>query len=248
MKKIYLSDDKDEIEKRISSRVMLYQGDYTKNWKHKEPIIHTTNNGEKVLYIDGIEVMADFEIPYMKKLSELVTLKGGDILNVGYGLGIADNHIETLRKKTNIKNHHIIELNNVIYNNAEKWKSNHLNKKHIHLHKGNWTSVLTKFEIQFTGILYDAFPLKKEDLCRDFIPFLKKVIELKLIKKGGIITFFLDSSDGFGKDFINLCNELVINKLECEKVKINLPEKRKPQGWGKSFFLAPKLTILNYKR
>lgn len=247
MGKIYLSNNTNEINKRISSRINLYQEDYTKSWQYKKPTIKINSDGERVLYIDNLEVMADFETPYMKKLAEIVTVKGGNILNIGYGLGIVDQFIENFRENNNIREHHIIELNNEILKNAENWLSGHQNKDNIYIHKGDWNYLLGKFNFQFDGILYDAFPLKKEDLCRDFIPFLEKVIKLRLLKEGGVITFFLDSSDGFSSDFVNLCDKLIKNKLEIEKTVIQLPQKRKPQGWEKEFFLAPKLTILNYK-
>ena len=46
-------------------------------------------NDDSIKLPDGRIVMHSWETPIMKKMSEWVCSNGGDILEVGYGLGIA---------------------------------------------------------------------------------------------------------------------------------------------------------------
>ena len=49
------------------------------------------NKGE--LLIGGWQVMQSWELPLMKKLAKIVTQNGGDILEIGYGMGISAREI-----------------------------------------------------------------------------------------------------------------------------------------------------------
>jgi hypothetical protein len=61
---------------------------------------------------DGKTVMMDWEKPVMKKASEVVTVNGGDILNIGFGMGIVDTYIQ----ETNPNSHTIIESHKDVIN------------------------------------------------------------------------------------------------------------------------------------
>lgn len=242
-KKIYLTDNTEEINARTRGREKKYRPNLEQEWKDLDTKLIITREGEEILKIDNFEVMASFQTPYMKKLAEIVSDNGGNILNVGFGLGLADTFIESLRVEKGINEHHIIELNSQIFSSAKDWKKKQTFDKNIILHQGNWKKVISKFSNPFDGILYDAFPLKKDDLCRDFIPFLEVVINKKIIKEDkGIVTFFFDSSDGFGRDFIKLAKKLGVKEMKYEKVDIDLPKSRESETWQKPYFLAPILT------
>ena len=247
MKNIYLTDNIEEIRQRTKNRASKFSTDLEENWKNLEIEITTTKTGEEILVIENLEVMASFQKPYMKKLAEIACSNGGDILNVGFGLGLADTFIESYRPKIN--EHHIVELNTEVFLNAKKWKASQLNFEKICLHHGNWKDVIPTIKKPFDGILYDAYPLKADELCRDFIPFLEVIIQNKLIKEHtGTITFFLDASDDFGSDFRNWAKKLGIQSMDLQKVNISLPSNRISQTWTKDYFLAPKLSNIIYSQ
>ncbi len=246
MKRIYPSDDRFDIEKRIGTRIDKYDFNVKEEWEHLEASFIKTKQGEEVLYINGLEVMAGFEEPYMKKLAQIACSKGGNVLNVGYGLGLADQFIEDFRSEYPVEEHHIIELNNDVIRRAEKWLSASPNKDKIVLHRGCWEDILGGLQTKFDGVLYDGFPLESDELCRDAIPFIEKLIDYKLLKENGVLTFFFDSSDGFGNDFIQFLQDLGIQNIRYEKVRVTPPTDRAPQHWSEDYFLAPILTGVLY--
>lgn len=247
-RKIYLTNNQEEITKRTKNREDRFYKNMEVEWADAKANYYITDDGEEILKINGLEVMAEFQKPYMAKLAKIVTSKGGNILSVGFGLGLIDSYIEKIREENKINTHHIIELNNDVVKRAKKWKKQQRHSSKIIIHQGNWKEVIKNLNIEFDGIIYDAYPLKKEDLCRDFIPFLESLIEFKLIRENKeVITFFFDSSEGFGDDFIQYSKELGINEMTYEKVKIELPKNRQSETWMKDYFLAPTLTKVKYK-
>ena len=65
---------------------------------------------------DGRTVMHSWETPIMEKMAKWVCSNGGDILEVGFGMGIASNFIQ----KHNINSHTICEINPDVITNLKK--------------------------------------------------------------------------------------------------------------------------------
>ena len=72
--------------------------------------------GEDRIYFLGsnskeIEVMMDWEDTLMSASAAYVTENGGDILEIGFGMGICSNFIQ----QHNIKSHTIIEIHDEVF-------------------------------------------------------------------------------------------------------------------------------------
>jgi guanidinoacetate N-methyltransferase len=83
--------------------------------RDREVVINSDN-----IYIAGEpdkSVMMEWETPLMKKHAEVVTKNGGDILEIGFGMGISSNFIH----QSGVKSHTIIELKKDIYQKALEW-------------------------------------------------------------------------------------------------------------------------------
>ena len=61
---------------------------------------------------NGLTVMMGWERPVMKKVADIITLTGGDILNIGFGMGIIDTYIQ----ESNPNSHTIIESHTDVIN------------------------------------------------------------------------------------------------------------------------------------
>ncbi len=234
---LFMTDDANSLKKTTSSRKHLYKEDLNGKWSKLKPTVKGKASN-RILEIAGHEVMSDFELPYMKKLAEIVTRNGGDILNVGYGLGLIDKEIENLRTQRKVKKHYVVELNESIAKEARK------NKK-LNVINDCWQNAIDSFRgKQFDGIIYDGYPLKIEHVHRDGINFIKRIVERNLLKENGILTFYVDSQQKLGTKFLDFLDKLELEVTQLEKVQIQLP-KEGSQYWTANHFLAP---VVKYKK
>lgn len=247
---IYLTDRPESFSKTIASRLHLYTPGLKAGWADARAEFRMTDDGEEVLLINHLEVMRGFERPYMRQLAKVASCRGGRVLNVGYGLGHIDSDIEGERANVNMGEHFIIELNKEVCAKALAWRESQPHKDAIIIRQGDWKDILDEFKQQgltFQGVAYDAFPLEAKELHRDFLPFLVRLIELRVVQEhSGVITFYMDSTDGFGSRFTHLLKSLGIGRAEIERVAVELPPGG-TQYWTRPFFLTPILSAIAYR-
>jgi hypothetical protein len=98
----------------------------------------------------GNYVMHRGEKSAMVKLAEIVTKNGGDILELGFGMHLSADAIQS---NPNVTSHTIIEVHPDIYNIALSWAKDKPNTKIL---LGDWVDVLSTITDKFDGILYDT--------------------------------------------------------------------------------------------
>jgi hypothetical protein len=82
--------------------------------------------------------------------SEVAKLLGnGDILEIGFGMGICSKQIQ----KQNPKSHTIIEINKDIYENGLEWSNSFPNIKMI---LGDWYDIIPTLNQKYDGIFIDT--------------------------------------------------------------------------------------------
>lgn len=250
-KHIYMTSEPDSLIETIRSRKDMFPPDLPEKWHKIKPRFMKKEDGEEILTFEKHEVASSFHKPYMKELSKIATTHGGEILNIGYGMAMIDTFIEEKRNKREIKNHHIIELNDFIFKRAQNWKKTLPASHQIKLWHGNWQEVLpqmSKKKTLFDGVIYDAYPLSLDEIHRDAIDFIYSLVHFKLLKeKTGILTFYVDSKNGLGESFQKFLYDLGFTEIQTKKVKISLPN-RKSQIWDEEFYLAPLITGLDYSK
>jgi len=132
-----------------------------------------SSNGD--IYDDeGQAVMMGWEKPIMEEASKIICSKGGDVLNVGYGMGLIDSCIEN----HSINSHWIIEAHPDIQHQI--LKKGWLQKPHVKPIFGKWQNIYSHLP-KFDGIYIDTY---EENLT----PFFENVH--KLLKPGGIFSWF----------------------------------------------------------
>ena len=91
----------------------------------------------KIYYIDeGIEfeIMMNWEDSIMKASSDYICENGGDILEIGFGMGISANYIQA----NSINSHTIIENHPQVIEKAKVWASG---KSNVTIIEGDWHDV-----------------------------------------------------------------------------------------------------------
>jgi hypothetical protein len=125
----------------------------------------------------GGAVMHIGEKELMDKLAEIVTVNGGDILEIGFGMHLSADAIQS---NPNVTSHTIIEVHPQQYERALEWAK--LQKIKTTIILGDWIEVLPLSNIKFNGVLHDTH--------RDpNIPkFLDYIVEN--CKEGTVVGFF----------------------------------------------------------
>jgi len=114
---------------------------------------------DKIYYYDAngsieMQVMMAWENDIMKRSADYVCQNGGDILEIGFGMGIAADYIQA----NSIRSHTIVENHPQIINYAKLWAAN---KPNVTIVEADWNVVRDKRRSNslgtYDGIFYDTF-------------------------------------------------------------------------------------------
>lgn len=189
----------------------------TKPKSNKKELVMFFNVGKKII---KNQIMQAWETPYMKRLAEIATTNGGNILEVGFGMGISAGFIQKSKK---IKNHTVIECHPLMIESAKnKFSKNGKNKKFTLL-EGFWEDVSKNIKSKtFDGILFDSCPLDKEVEFFQFFPFFKEAY--RLLKDDGVFTYFSDEKLTISKEHQKLLKKAGFKNIKFEVTKVNPPK------------------------
>ena len=129
--------------------------------------------------IDGLKkgyVMHKGEKSLMLKLAEIATMNGGDILEIGFGMHLSADGIQS---NPNVISHTIIEVHPEIYKHALSWAKDKPNTEII---LGTWIDILPTINKKFDGVLHDTH--NDNDIPK-FLDYIKPNC-----KNGTIVSFF----------------------------------------------------------
>ncbi len=132
-------------------REKLYFPRHLREWE-KAKAEYSTDS----LKILGHPVMEAWETGYMEELARVACSRKGRVLEVGYGMGIASQAIQT----HNVEEHIIIESNAEVYQHLLQFKKEAT--KPVVAIQDFWQNIIGKFESEsFDGILFDTYPLSR---------------------------------------------------------------------------------------
>ena len=152
-----------------------------------------TFESDKIYYADEDniiqnEVMMDWEHPLMSASAAYVCEGGGDILEIGFGMGISAGYMQS----HSISSHTIIENHPQIITKAQEWASG---KSNVTIVSGSWYDVKDSLST-YDGVFYDTYG---DDNLEQFSSSLST-----LVKSGGKATWWNMNSNE--SNFFNISN------------------------------------------
>lgn len=155
---------------------------------YREKIL--TIQEDKIFFSDntGVKaVMMDWEAPIMAAHAQYVAENGGNILEIGYGLGISANYIQSYGPKS----HTIVEIHSDIAKKAQMWAGK---REGVQIVQGDWYEVKEAIAANgpYDGIFYDAYGDGNIKYLLNFC--------LNNINKGGRFTLWNPLPYPFGKE------------------------------------------------
>jgi len=144
----------------------------------------------KIYYTDEsltFEVMMDWEDDIMKASANYVCENGGDILEIGFGMGISAEYIQA----NNVNSHTIVENHPQIIEKLKAWAQD---KPNVIIVEGDWYNVKDSLST-YDGLFYDTFGDENVNSFTTVLP--------TLMKSGGKVTWWNNFTDKDDVFFIN---------------------------------------------
>lgn len=192
---------------------------------------------EHELKIAGHPVMEDWESDYMMMLAKIATSKGGNVLELGYGMGLSSAAIQA----QDIETHCVVECHPDVLAKAVVDLREPLESNRAHILSGFWQEVTPLLRSEsFDGILFDTYPLKEVEIHSNHFDFFKEA--WRLLKPGAVLTYYSDEVDGYSPVHMDKLIEAGFHKqnIDFKICDVNPPEDC--EYWQAKTIMAPVIT------
>ena len=142
-----------------------------------------TFEDDKIVTDDGKTIMMDWETPIMEKSAEYICQSKGDILEIGFGMGICSDFIQA----QGVNSHTIVEIHPQVIEKLKAWAED---KDNVIIVEGDWISVELG---TYDGIFIDTYGGENWDKFKEFA--------LSKAKSGAKVTYWnvdlMENEHGF---------------------------------------------------
>lgn len=143
------------------------------------------------LLIEGHEVMQAWEEPLMRDLAKHVTASHGDVLEIGFGMGISASIVQEF----GVRSHTIVEANDGVVSRFETWRAGFPGRD-IKLLHGLWQDVTDRLD-EYDGVLYDPYPISVEDDRDSDEAFF--ALASRVLRPTGVLSYYTDEIDSLSR-------------------------------------------------
>lgn len=181
-------------------------------------------------------VMEDWQIPIMKKMAEFVGATSGDILEVGFGRGVASTFVQSHSPRS----HTIVECNDSIVEQYHAWRKDFPDQT-INLVHGLWQEKISDFEM-YDGILFHTYPLNQEEFSEHVVKsvtFAEHFLETAAahLRPGGVLTYLTNEIDSISRAHQRLLFQY-FSSFSLQLIQdLQIPEDTKDALWCDSTVL-----------
>jgi amino acid adenylation domain-containing protein len=183
------------------------------------------------------EILEDWHIPLMRAMARAVTETRGDVLEIGFGRGLAASFIQENRPRS----HTIIECNDsVISRFFEPWRKRFADRD-VQLVRGKWQDVIAKLG-RFDGILFQTYPLNE----REFAEYLSRSITFAEhffptaamhLNRGAAFTYLTHEMDSLSRRHQRLIFQY-FSSVTLNVERLQLPADCRDLWWADSMVVA----------
>ncbi len=150
------------------------------------------------LVIQGQQVMQEWERPLMKAMADVAAETHGDVLEIGFGMGISATYIQ----ERGVRSHTIVECNDEVIEAFQAWRGGYPDRD-IRLLPGNWQEVVDRSGA-YDGVFFDAYPTDENEFeatvinsitfAENFVPTAAAAL-----RDGGVFTYYTNEIDSFSR-------------------------------------------------
>lgn len=179
--------------------------------------------------LSDAEIMEDWQIPLMRAMAEEATATHGDVLEIGFGLGVASDFIQEM----GVKSHTIVEVNDSVVGRFHEWRKKYADRE-IHLLHGLWQNKVAEFG-QYDGIFFHTFPLNEEDYAEhvlNSVTFAEHFFPTAAahLRPGGVFSYMTNEIDSLSRAH----QRLIFNHFKSfslRLIQLHVPEDVQDTWW-----------------
>jgi len=182
------------------------------------------------LLIGEWQVMQAWEEPLMDVMAREVTIAGGDILEVGFGMGISARKIT----RYGCASYTVIEAHPTVAEMAREWAAEQQTKCTVI--ESAWQDVIHELDPGgFDGILFDTYPWSEDERGRNHFAFIP--CAPALLRDEGTLVCYSDETITFRSEHLSL---LLTSFDEVKLVKVSgLQPPEDCEYWSESHMVVP---------
>lgn len=183
------------------------------------------------------EIMEDWQIPVMQAMADVVTATHGDVLEIGFGRGVASDMIQ----KPGVRSHTIVECNDSVIARFNSWKERHPSAD-IQILEGRWQDRVNDIQ-QYDGIFFHTFPLNEEDFVEQVVQsvtFASHFFPTAVahLKPGGVFTYLTNEFDSLSRGHQRALFEHFSSFTLSKVNDLSVPKDTRDAMWANSMVIV----------
>jgi|GEM_PF-1096525 len=183
------------------------------------------------------EIMEDWQTPVMKAMARQVTAAHGDVLEIGFGIGVSATFIQ----EQGVKSHTIVEMNEYIANTLfADWRKKYADND-INLVLGRWQDALDKLDT-YDGVFFHAVPMDEEEFMQEMVGSITFAehffpVAASLLRPGGVFTYMTTEVDSLSRRHQRALFKY-FSSIAIEVEPLIIPEDTKDWWWADSMVVV----------
>lgn len=183
------------------------------------------------------EIMEDWQIPVMQAMAEIVTERGGDVLEIGFGRGIS----ATMIQDAGVSSHTIVECNDDVLTRFHEWRDRYA-ERDIRLIHGRWQDTVDQLAA-YDGIFFHAYPLNEQEYVEQVVRSVTFAghffpTAAAHLREGGVFTYLTNEIDSFSRAHQRMVLRYFREMTLSVVAPLDLPEDSGDDLWGDSMVVV----------
>ena len=178
------------------------------------------------------DIMEDWQIPLMRAMAQAATATHGDVLEIGFGRGVASDFIQAC----NVRSHTIVECNDSVVERFHTWRATHADRD-IRLIHSRWQDATDQLG-QYDGVFFHTYPLSEDEYNQtvmNSVTFAAHFFPTAAahLREGGVFTYMTNEIDSFSRAHQRLVLSY-FRSFELSVVPLPLPVDLRDTWWADS--------------